>query len=66
MHIYPLSNSHVEVTRGSVTVGTNDSYEQAQVMTIPHVHILHHAAEKLHTVSNVAYGTVNFQVHSIS
>ena len=41
-----------------VTVGSNDSYQQAQVITIPHVHILYHDAEALHTSSNVAYGSV--------
>ena len=58
MQFIPFHNSYVEVISARVTVGTNDSYQQAQVMTFPHVHILYHDAEALHTISNVAYGTV--------
>ena len=41
----------------------NDAYEKAEIMTTPRVHIVYHGDDKLHTVSNGAYSTVQHGVN---
>ena len=41
----------------------NDAYEKTQITTTPHVRIAYHADDKLHTVSNAAYSTVQHGVN---
>ena len=46
-----------------VKMKTNDSYEKVEIMTTPQVCIAYHTDDKLHTVSNAAYSTVQHGVN---